>query len=296
MKGADMQKATALSEVQHNYLLGKINKREFEGFIFQYLLDNFEKFRQFDGNRERWLDFITWLYPRLSRAVDGYRETGASFEIYINAIVQWSCREYRIKEADHQATEYACWKARAEESAIQEPDPKYTAAVRRPLPRIYTRRQILILFLKSYYFVSDDFTDRVAAGIGMEKRELYRLIEELKKLRIKREHNIFLLKERVHCQYYRCLSFEKRLLLATPGTAYYEKMNTRFRRAQVYLEAAKHRLAGIRMGATNGQIAAVLHIPKGTVDSALHSIKEKSKNAGFFDDEVRYGRNQAGRI
>jgi DNA-directed RNA polymerase specialized sigma24 family protein len=279
-----MGKPAALSELQRHYLLGKIDKRECEGLIFQYLLDNFEKFRQFGGDRERWIDFVTWLYPRLSRAVEGYRETGASFEAYINAIVQWSCKEYRIKEADHEATEYACWKARAEELEIREAEPGYTAApaASQPLSRIYSKRQILILFLKSYYFVSDDFTDAVAAGIGMEKRELYRLVDELKKLRIKREHAILVLKERIHCQYYRCLAFEKRLHSATPGTAYYDKMGSRFGRARLYLEAAKHRLAGIRMDATNWQIAAVLHIPKGTIDSALHSIREKSKKAGLF--------------
>jgi hypothetical protein len=291
-----MQKTAALSEMRRYYLLGKINKREFEGHIFQYLLDNFEKFRQFDGNKEWWGDFIARLYPRLSRAVDGYRETGASFETYINAIVQWSYREYRIKEADHQATEYACWKARAEETAVQEPEPAYTAERTIPLYPVYSKRQILILFLKSYYFVSDDFTGRVAAGLGMEKQELYRLMDELRKLRLKQEHNIFLLKERIHCYYYRCITCEKRLFSATPGTAYHEKLSRRLMQARLYLEAAKRRLAGTRMDATNRQISVVLHIPKGTVDSALHSIREKSKKTGLLDSESWYGGNQAGRI
>lgn len=294
-KGTETEKAATLSEMQQHYLLGKIDKREFEGLIFQYLLDNFEKFHQFEGNRERWIDFVTWFYPRLSRAVDGYREIGASFETYINTIVQWACREYRNKEADHQATEYACWKARAEETAVQDTEPAYMAAqtIPPPLPLMYSKRQILILFLKSYYFVSDDFTGRVAAGLGMEKRELYRLVDELKKLRLKREHDILHLKERIHCQYYRCLTYEKRLLLAMPGTGYHEKINGRFGRARLHLEATKRRLAGMRMDATNRQIAAVLHIPKGTVDSALHAIRKKSKHTGLFNDEVRYSRNQA---
>jgi DNA-binding CsgD family transcriptional regulator len=37
----------------------------------------------------------------------------------------------------------------------------------------------------------------------------------------------------------------------------------------------KKRLAGLRLDASNRQVAEILRIPKGTVDSALYSIKKK---------------------
>jgi DNA-directed RNA polymerase specialized sigma24 family protein len=137
----------------------------------------------------------------------------------------------------------------------------------------------------------------------MEKQELYRLIDALKKLRLRREQQVMVLKERIHCQFYRCLSLEKRILTATPGMAYYEKLKKLFRRAKQRRDAAQKRLAGTRLDATNQQIAEVLGIPKGTVDSALHAVREKSKAAGLLSpassltdagspaDEGRYSRN-----
>jgi RNA polymerase sigma factor (sigma-70 family) len=287
-----MQNTTSLSVLQQQYHLGRLNKKELEGLIFQYLMDNFEYYHVFDGNQERWIDFLSWLYPRLSRAVDSYREKGSSFDAYINTIVQGSSREYRVREADHYATEYACWRARAEEMALRDPEPEYgdTAAGTLLPPGEFSDRQILILFLKSYYFISDDFLDRVAKFLHMDKEELRALVEKLRILRDKREKMITTLKENIHSQYYRCLTFQKKLLSISPESAYYKKLQYRFERAHVRFLTMQKRLAGIRLDASNRQIAKVLNIPKGTVDSILHTIREKAKLSGL-DETGRVSKN-----
>jgi hypothetical protein len=213
-----MQDTASLSVLRQQYHLGRLSKKELEGLIFQYLIDNFEYYHVFDGNQEKWIDFLCWLYPRLSRAVDSYKEKGSSFDAYINTIVQWGSREYRIKEADHYATEFACWKARAEEMALYDPEPEYGDPVTKVLlpPREFSDRQILILFLKSYYFISDDFLDKVAKFIKIDRDELKRLVEELRILRDKREKMITDLKDSIYSQYYRCLTFQKKLLSISP--------------------------------------------------------------------------------
>jgi hypothetical protein len=254
-------------------------------------MDNFECYHVFDGNQEKWVDFLSWLYPRLSRAVDNYREKGSSFDAYINTLVQWGGREYRMKEVDHYTTEYACWKARAEEMDLQDPEPEYGDIATRilPPPGEFSERQILILFLKSYYFVSDDFIGRVAKFLDLDKNELKVLVEKLRILRDKREKMIIALKEGMHSQYYRCLSFQKKLLSISPESACYEKLQDRFERAHIRFLTMQKRLAGVRMDATNSQIAKVLNIPKGTVDSTLHTIHEKVKNSDFGD--MNWSRN-----
>ncbi|AEF81304.1 hypothetical protein [Leadbettera azotonutricia] len=278
-----MRDTVSLSVLQQQYRLGRLSKKELEGIIFQYLIDNFEYYHVFDGNQERWVDFLSWLYPRLSRAVDSYRDKGSSFDAYINAVVQWGSREYRMKEADHSATEYACWRARAEEMALHDTEPEYGGMATETLlsPEEFSDRQILILFLKSYYFVSDDFLGKVAKFLAMEKQELKTLVEELRILRDKREKAIAKLKDNVHSQYYRCLTFQKKLLTISPESNCYEKLQNRFERAHAHFISMQKRLAGARLDASNRQIAKVLHIPKGTVDSILYTIREKAKLSGF---------------
>jgi hypothetical protein len=273
-----MQGTASLSVLQQQYHFGRLNRKEFEGLIFQYLMNNFDYYHIFERDQERWIDFLSWLYPRLSRAVDGYREKGASFDAYINTIVQWGSKEYRMKEADHSATEYACWKARAEEMALCDPEPDYGDSAIKILspPEEFSDRQILILFLKSYYFISDDFLNRVAKFLHMDKDKLKKLVEELRILRDKREKAITDLKESVHSQYYRCLTFQKKLLSTSPESPYYEKLQNRFERAHTRLLLMQKRLARVKLDATNRQIAKVLNLPKGTIDSALHTIREKA--------------------
>jgi hypothetical protein len=277
-----MQNTTSLSVLQQQYHLGSLSKKELEGLIFQYLMDNSEYYHAFDGSQERWNDFLSWLYPRLSRAVDNYKEKGSSFDAYINTIVQWGSKEYRMKEADHYVTEYACWRARAEELALRDPEPEYGDSETKVSlsPGEFSDRQILILLLKSYYFISDDFLGKVAKFLSMDKEKLKTLVEELRILRDRREKMIVDLKENMYSQYYRCLSFQKKLLSVSPESVYYEKLQSRFERAHVRFLAMQKRIAGVRLDATNRQIAKVLRIPKGTVDSVLHIIREKAKLSG----------------
>jgi hypothetical protein len=284
-----MQHWALLSELYHQYNEGGLKKKEFEGVLFQYLVDNFERYHLFEGNRDRWIDFLSWLYPRLSRAIDVYKEAGASFDSYITSIIHWSAKEYRSREADHYVTEFACWKAKAEETLVCSAEPEYpdTKAPALPVKDIATPRQIIILLLKSYYLVSDDFLNRIASSIGMKKESIRKMVDELRRRRMAREEEIRELRERIQCQYYRCLSFQYRLASAFPGTAYYEKLKCRLERARKRFFSMRKRLEGIRIDATNRQIAEVMGIPKGTVDSNLHMVRERWR----MEEEQGYSRN-----
>jgi hypothetical protein len=284
-----MQNWALLSELYHQYEENKLEKKEFEGLLFQSLVDNFERYHLFESNRDQWIDFLSWLYPRLSRAIDVYKDAGASFDTYITSIIHWSAKEYRSREADHYVTEFACWKAKAEESLVCSAEPEYldTKPPSLPLKDIATPRQIIMLLLKSYYFVSDDFLNRIAAGIGVKKEHIRRMVDELRRRRTTKEEEIRELQERTQCQYYRCLSFQHRLASAFPGTAYYEKIKSRLERARKRFFAMRKRLEGIRVDATNRQIAEVMGIPKGTVDSNLHMVRTRWR----IEEDPGYSRN-----
>jgi hypothetical protein len=270
-----MKEQLPLNELFQGYAAGCLGRKDFEGRVFQYILDNHRRFRLYDWTREQCSDYLSWLYPRLSRAIDLYRDRGSSFDAYIASMVYWSSREYRTRMAARQVTEYTCWKARAEESEeVRSPEPEYAAPLP-PAQKFSNPRQILILILKSYFFVSEDFLDRAAPALGMETERLRHLVEELRERRLKREEEVRGLRERIHGQYYRCLSFERKLASLPEGSILYERMRDRLNRGRVRLAAMKARLAGIRLDPTNGQIAEVLRIPKGTVASNLHALREK---------------------
>jgi DNA-directed RNA polymerase specialized sigma24 family protein len=255
-----------------------MERKNFEGRIFQHILDNYRRFQLYNWTKEQCSDYLSWLYPRLRRAIDLYRDMGSSFDAYISSIVRWTAREYRRRLQEHRVTEYSCWKARAEEVEAHSPEPEYMAMSAWRAPRLSKPRQVLMLLLKSYFFVSDSFIVRAAPALGLEEEELRSLIGELRKRRVKREEDIRLLKEQLHSQYYRCLSFERKLELLPKGTILHERMGERLVRARTRYAAMRERFSKTRFDPSNRQIAELLQIPKGTVDSTLRNLKERWRN------------------
>ena len=272
----------SLSELFQLYKTGKLSKKEFEGSIFEYLLENYDRYHGFNGNRDRWNEFLSWLYPRFARTIDMYRDLGSSFEAYITGLVYSAAKEYRYRETEHRMTEYICWQARAEEMAVCESESEYREERQDiSIPDGIRPRQVLFLLLKSYYSITDEDVKRVAPAIGMKSEEIQGMVDELKKLRSQKDAEILDMRERLYCQYYRCLTYEKRMEYAQQGTVYHEKMKGRSERAKRRYLSMKKRLGGMRLDASNRMIAEVVGIPKGTVDSGLFAVTKHFSGSGL---------------
>jgi DNA-directed RNA polymerase specialized sigma24 family protein/predicted transcriptional regulator with HTH domain len=271
-----MKSEKYLSDLYEMYTSRKLSKTNFEGKIFKHLLDNFERFRLFRGNRDTWSDFLASLYPRIVRAIDLYRDQGSSFDAYITSLIHCAAREYRCRESDRSITEYVCWKAKAEDVMVAESEPEYNESRKNvSIPTEINPRQILFLLLKSYFFVSDEFVKKVSQTIGMDPVLVQGIIDELRRRRFDKDAEIMNLRERLHCQHYRCIAYQKRLIYTQKGTDYHDRMKERYERARKRFFKMKKRLGGIRMSASNRMIAEVLGIPRGTVDSSLSAIKHR---------------------
>ena len=274
-----MKSEKYLSELYEKYTNGDLSRKNFEGMIFRHLLENSERFRLFRGNRDTWSDFLAWLYPRIVRAIDLYRDQGSSFDAYITSLVHCAAKEYRLRESDRSITEYVCWKAKAEDLAVAESEPDYNEShetrKRVSIPNEVNTRQILFLLLKSYFFVSEEFVKKVSQTIGMDAVLVQGIVDELRKRRSDKDAEIMDLRERLHCQHYRCIAYQKRMFYTQKGTDYHDRMKDRYERARKRFYKMKKRLGGIRMSASNRMIADVLGIPRGTVDSSLSAIKNR---------------------
>ncbi|MDR2433387.1 MAG: hypothetical protein LBD47_02310 [Treponema sp.] len=291
-----MQKTLSLNKLYSQYTEGSLDRKKFEGLIFQAVLENIRHFNPYHWKREDCDDFVSWLYPRLSKAVDSYRDTGASFETFIGAVIRWSAKEYRSRMADNKVAEYATWTLRAADLYTGQIEPEYSVC-ESPSEAEYpfladpsapdlrkTPRQLLMLILKCYYYVSDDFLDRIAPMAGIEKEYLKRMIDKLRELRLKHDQELSDMKERIHCQFFRCIVYEKRLAAMPENSAAAIMMKSRLQKARIRLAAMRKRLAGIRPDASNRQIAEVVGVSKGTVDASLHAVKARWNN--FFDKSI----------
>jgi hypothetical protein len=131
------------------------------------------------------------------------------------------------------------------------------------------------LILKCYYLLSDDFIERAAPVVGLKSSQLKLMVEKVRKQRIHHDDRLHSLRERIYCQFYRCVILEKRLKVTPANSIHAAKLKSRLERSRTRLEKMRKRLAGIRIYASNLEIAATLGIPKGTIDSNLYALKAR---------------------
>jgi hypothetical protein len=279
-------KQFSLNELFAQFKNGELKKSELEGHVYYYFFYNQEKTSLVHWKRDEYEDFISWFYPRIKKAVDTYHETGSSFEAYIHKFMQNSSREYRVRITTQSVIEYSAWSAIVPELYAREERPEYRyereenplAAILNDQNERKDKRRILALILKCYYYVSDDFIDRIASKIKMEPEKLRGMVSKMRELRQKKDDALYFMKERIYCQHYRCIVYAKRLLLMQENTVAYDKLKLRYEKAKIRLEKMRKRSTLIRTEATNKQVAQVIGVKKGTVDASLHKLKAKLKD------------------
>ena len=260
------------------YLNGRISRKEMEGKLFMFIKNHPRRFSISTLNADARDDFISWLYPRLSRAIDRYTDQGSCFDAYITTMARLSVKEYSLRKKEHRIVEKTWWNAKAQEMIVMEEEPEYMD-VKPELKKVSNPRQVLMLLLKSYYYVSDKHLERLAPALGLDKEDLYHMIDKLRIIRVQREETINGLKERIHGQFYRCLAFEKRFQAASYHSAHWYKMERSLETAQKRLASMRRRLNKMRIEASNEQVAEVMGVRKGTIDNNLFEVRKNNNKA-----------------
>lgn len=285
-----MKESRPLSDLYSLYRQNRLDRAAFEGAVFAHVRDNPQRFRLAGWSEDDRLDLLCWMYPRLRRAVDAYKETGSGFDAYIHSLLRWAALEYRAAEAERTAMELACWQDRANDIAAEaaaadpafqvlaaaEPDESYAAAQegKRPAPR--DAKPILIIALKNCFFMNDALAAKVAKAVGMEEAELQAAIGALRANAARRWTDLKELEERVAAQYYRCVAFAAREAACPEGSVRRENLRGLSVRARRRYESMRQRLARTTRDVSNREVAEYLRIPKGTVDSCLAVLKHRA--------------------
>ncbi|MDR1175676.1 MAG: hypothetical protein LBK83_09450 [Treponema sp.] len=287
-----MQDFNSLDSLYREYRGGSLDQRELEGKMFSVILKNARDYRWFEGNEDEIVDYLCWIYPRISKAVRHFKDNGAAFSTYIGALIRYSMREYKSAQLDHYITEYAAWTTQAMDMEVHSPEIDYPEAgfaetnylepeetgnkfLQAALQTQLKSRQILLLILKSYYYLSEDFIDRIAPHTGVDAETLKQMVEKLRFSRNRKEEQFHRLQERIANQFYRCIAWEKRLKILTPESTRYQVIQIQLERARKRLAGMRQRFARLRLDATHRQIAEVTGISTGTVSSSLSTIRSR---------------------
>jgi hypothetical protein len=271
-----MRNTISLNDHYALYSAGLLEKKDFEVLLFKTIREELRNTNRPGWETEDCDDYMSWLYPRIGKAIHTYRETGSSFEVYIGTVVRLSVKEYLARRTRNYVAESVAWNTSFSDMCVSENAPEYECTVEEKTDRFETAqnpRQLLILVLKCCHYVSADFLDRISSRLGMEAGELSGMIDAMKEYRVERIKKLELLREKINCLFCRCMVYERNLSLMTNEST--------IRRTKERLERGRNRLAKMRLqlsrlrpDPSNAQIAKLLGVSKGTVDVSLFTLKK----------------------
>ena len=282
-----MKDTISLNNLYTDYTAGSLNKKELEAAIFKTIQESIHDLCMPGWKKEDYDDFLSWLYFRICRAIGTYRETGASFETYIGALVRMTAKEYRVRLIRDYTEESAAWVTQIPDMYACEHEPDYDEQVTETPVKLRNPRQVLILILKCYSYISMDFLEKIAPSLGIEMETLCAMIARLQKQREKHEEELMLLREKVNNQLFRCILCEQNLRAMAEDHIAVQRLKDQLRRRRSRLLKTRKRLARMHTDPSNLQIAEILGITKGTVDSVMYKLRgRRTKGTAYRSTSI----------
>jgi hypothetical protein len=230
-------------------------------------------------------EFYVFVHPRILRLVERFRDQGKPFESYLWAVLNWQLRNF-AREQTRKEREWRVSLRMGEETGTETAGgmdeaagrcggaPRLSAELQEAITTPADRRNFLFLVLKCSQQLDPSTAAPLAALAGIETERLLDHAAALRALRAGREVRLVKFRSR------RNRAFAKVLLLETELRREVEPQKIAALRAALLLAGRRMRSAADRMGRvgmspTNREIALILGIPKGTVDSGLYWLKKK---------------------
>lgn len=248
-----------------------------------------------DARGEFFLEFL----PKLPGLVSRFRFTGRPFEVYLRSCLRWFLRTYaagRTAREDRRRFAAREMKGYAEEVAESfRPDSFVVSPEPSPIPpdqrgpfRLHSdgsiadpvlRRRFLFLALLGGANLRGDTLSRAAKLAGKEIAWFTEQVEEVNKLVAHRIARRETLRERRNECWYRMTAAEYRAG-DEPVPEKREVYESRARTWKIRFNAARRDLEKLAVLPTHEDVARILGVPKGTVDSGLHYLRRFLRDRG----------------
>lgn len=234
-------------------------------------------------------DFFLYFQDRIPKLLQKFEFMGKNFSSYLAACIRYQmiCYQRKCLQA-RQNEECLC---RDQEEAAEEATFHYTpkaAAVGRESPRWEVqenspmgdlqldrnRRKILLLCLKSSYYLDAAAIETLNDQMGMPCGSLHSLIQELREDLERSCPKLERLRHR-GMKLFLLLNFYQRRQSEELDPEKKPKWTRLCSHYTLQLHRNRQALKSIKIEPRHEAIARVLDLPKGTVDSALHSVKKR---------------------
>ncbi|WP_018527272.1 hypothetical protein [Alkalispirochaeta alkalica] len=273
----------SLNHYHQDYLAGKISWDRFVAEALKFMRKALSRRNRLGGEEVE--DIIANFYPRLMPMTTGYQDQGSSFEAYLATTLYHSSREYVRRRIEHRknliylSDEGDLWLAR--EELVGEPDITFHYGTHEPdlLPLQETgtaeslNRQFLFLFCKNVPLLSCQDCETFAAILDLPLSWITAIREYCQRHRTDRVQRRTILRERRDRHYSAMMRYQRDLHEADPAIRGRLKDRSDHHRRLwlLYIQRLKRQ----NLHLSNREVALLLGIPKGTVDSSLHTLGKR---------------------
>lgn len=255
--------------------------------------------RFYRGGSEECSDFLMYIYPRLKRFVKSFVYKGIPFEHFLRKNLYCQYKNYfkRSKDADtewdtfsdagfwdvHEFQEWA--RVPVDRATFSEKESKgYSDKVKEVFKIDETgqiqdesmKRRVLYCFLKNAELCCEEVIQKISRITGFCAGWLSDCVASLRGKIYNREGVYRIFHERRNRAYFKLNVLKKRYhgaIDAETKRMYQERIN----RQLDILRRGKTQLEKTRRVATNREVAQIVGVPKGSVDSGMYGLKKKLK-------------------
>ena len=231
-------------------------------------------------------EFYLYCRPRIQDLIDRFQDQGRPFEAYLKSVLTWQLRSYyrakgRREAAWRLAATAPFWDPDAAEITSGTPGVRaHRAPAAAPAARAVAaaagnpavRRRVLFAVLKNCARMHDTHVPAWAGLCG--RADLQALIGRARQASRDSQRRWSRLRERSNHAFAKARMIEGQLL-DEADTDRRRNLQQRLQRARRTATNAQAELRAVRLGPSNRQIAQLLGIPKGTVDTGLFWLKHR---------------------
>ena len=230
--------------------------------------------------------FYLSFYPRIRSIIFRYRDVGKNFEAYLHTCLYWHLKTYLRQKIQgdrkerlllretvlEREAEAFDGRSKFSDRFLSEPAKPASLSDCRIRGRGWSKR-LLLLTLKSAMFLGDQNLEHLAILTGMHRDFLFHLIEILRFTMRRRFERISKLSARRNRNYFRlqCLREEKHRCLSKERL---ETIDRLIEKEQQRYDRTSNDLSRVPKTPTHREIARLLGLPKGSIDSGLYYLRK----------------------
>ena len=293
---SELQEAEGISYLTHRVLLHQYTHKDTQSIQHHIAICIYNQVarlaKRWSASEDDAGNFLTNIYHRIPRLIARYSYYGIQFEHYLTKYINLEYKSFRNREQTKRVREDLIYKNISRHERVftirEGPSSRHlvsavTRSMNAPTPGRYSGNilKLVLLTLKFSDWVSDHQLSQVAKWSGVSHVWLRTMCERLQLQTTKRQERYLTLYERRNAIYSQLLHCQYQCNIAhSEGNTWYSKAI--FERLSVLrkrLSTTNQKLHRVQQYPSNAEIAALLEIPKGSVDSAMYFMKKKYKKS-----------------